>query len=188
MKSVLSDADLLIQSIYVQNLSLDIETQILIKSLHNSFLPKLVKEDISKLLRIIEDIFPHISAIPTENHLIIEAITKVTSNKCLLINNEWFNKVIDVIDGNLSSHLLKSHISKKCLRQKDINLPDNKEEKQELIVKNKSKILVKGKICLPACLTNSGQILNNSRKKAVVLRKIEIRTNNLKLRFFKKLK
>jgi hypothetical protein len=46
---------------------------------------------------------------------------------------------------------------------------------------------VKWKICLLVCLTNSLQILKNSRQKAVILPKIEIRNKQSATQIFQKI-
>ncbi|KTW31656.1 dynein heavy chain [Pneumocystis jirovecii RU7] len=73
-----------------------LETEIIVQSLKETILPRLIKSDMQNLLEIEKELFPNINYIPTNLNELEEKIKKVSTAEKLLLSDDWIIKILQL--------------------------------------------------------------------------------------------
>ncbi|PVV04132.1 hypothetical protein BB560_001375 [Smittium megazygosporum] len=80
------------------------ELGILVQSIHENILPKLVASDISLLETLLEGLFPGIVSQQSSNPSLLSAIEEVCKEQHLVISKQWIQKIIQLYHIQKTSH------------------------------------------------------------------------------------
>jgi len=75
---------------------IDVEKDVLIRATCNSVLPKLVAEDISLFLSLLEGVFPNTSVSGADEPLVLDAIKTVCVEDMLEFESQWVEKILQL--------------------------------------------------------------------------------------------
>ncbi|KAG5519734.1 hypothetical protein PMAC_000007 [Pneumocystis sp. 'macacae'] len=79
------------------NISQDtLETDIIVQSLKETILPKLIKNDLQNLLKIEKELFPNVNYIPADFTKLEEEIKKISASEKLLLNDDYLIKILQL--------------------------------------------------------------------------------------------
>ena len=74
----------------------DIEPQIIVQSIHETIAPKLIRDDVQRMVKIESSAFPGIEYIPASLELLQNAIRLEAAEQHLVINQTWMTKILQL--------------------------------------------------------------------------------------------
>ncbi|ORY33069.1 putative motor [Naematelia encephala] len=108
LKAVLSSAGILKRDRHLQNIAdgdmVMMEQQIMIQSVIETIVPKLVAEDVALLRALLEDVFPGVEYIPVNLNALKVKITEVCDERRLQAASSWIEKVVQLYQIQSISH------------------------------------------------------------------------------------
>lgn len=82
----------------------DLEEIILLKSLRDMNIPKLISEDVNLFINLLNDLFPNISSPKIHYEELNEAIKNVLNNQKYILIDEQIDKIIQLYETMMTRH------------------------------------------------------------------------------------
>ena len=74
----------------------DLEPQIIVQSIRETIAPKLIRDDVERMIQVEEESFPAIKYVPANLEQLEEAIKLEASTRRLVVNDVWMTKIVQL--------------------------------------------------------------------------------------------